>query len=106
MVTRNHWIRLYSIGLKALGWAIFLGAVLTGLVAGIHGYHRAPDAVAGLWIFAKRLVTGTATGSAGSATLFLIAYAFDLGLQIEENTRRTMIAVDRLTKMMERERGG
>jgi hypothetical protein len=105
VVTRNHWVRLYSIALKGLGWAIFIGAVLTGFVAGVHGYTAAPDRLSGLWTFTVRLVTGTATGSAGSATMFLVAYAFDLGLQIEENTRRTMIAVDRLTKLMEREEG-
>lgn len=106
MVTRNHWIRLCIISLKILGWVVFLGGVVGGLAAGIHGARGAPDLVAGATSCFKRLIAGIAAGSVGSAAQFFLAYAFELGLQIEENTRRTMTAVDRLVRIMERREEG
>ena len=102
MVTRNHWVRIYVIFLKVLAWVIFIGGFATGLAAGIHAWGRAPDLTAGAISFGKRVVAGTAAASVATAPMYLIAYAFDLALQIEENTRRTMQEVDRMMRHLER----
>lgn len=102
MVTRNHWVRLYVIFLKVLGWVIFAAGVLGGLATGLHALKTEAEWAVGLVTCVKRIAAGTAAASVATAPMYLIAYAFDLALQVEENTRRTLIAVERLLKEMER----